>query len=136
MRTEVEMEPYKAKNMQELITAIKETRGWKSTRDAAQGMGISHTMVAKFENGETTQDRDVLIALAKASRLRLRKVLEITGYIEPEAALPPDIEAITDLLLQHQKSNPKLSQAVMLLIRAQLYSALDLPDNFLEQENN
>lgn len=130
------MKPYEATNMQELIEAIKEDRGWKSTRDAAQGMGISHTMVARFENGETTQDRDVLLALARAARLKPVRILEISGFLERESPYPPDIQAILDMLQQNEKSNPKLAAALKRIIYAELAEALDLPADILGQENN
>lgn len=135
MRIET-MKPHEAKNLSELIGAIQQERGWKSTRETAEGIGISHSLVAQFERGGTTEDRRVLLALAKAARIRPIRVLEISGFLDRDSTLPPDIEAILDLLLQLNKSNPQLAAATKRMLYAQLSEALDLPADFFDEEQN
>lgn len=129
------MKPYEAKNIQELIVAIKEENNWATTREAAKGLGFSHSLVAEMEAGGTTQDRRVLVSLAKAAKMPLVRVLEITGFVEAQGNLPPDVQAIVDLLKQAERENPNFATVLKRLLYAQLSEALDLPAELMEKKS-
>jgi len=57
-----------------------------SLRRAAEEMEISHTTLSRLVSGKTRPDVETCVSIAGFLRLRLSRVLELAGYVEPDAS--------------------------------------------------